>query len=144
MEAFNGKLGNYWGMVASRGQDDAKTDAFAKDGLPYFEEICRRSEGKWLFGTDEPTLLDVNVAPLLELIAIWDGSAYQNAFDRLDMLNKGKHILEYVKRWQAHELIRPYRFRQVASNQHLARARAWDPNAKCQLSLEVLEGAFEN
>ena len=121
MEVFNSKLGPYWAMILSRGQDDAKTDTFAKECLPYFEDICRKSEGKFLFRTEEPTLLDVNVAPMLELMSQFDGSANQNCFDRLDMHKNGKHILEYVKRWQAHELIHPFRFRQVASNAHLAR-----------------------
>jgi len=117
MEAFNGKTSSFVAMLYSGGQDaktiDEKTDAFAKD-LPYWEDMCRRSEGKFLFRTDEPTLLDVHVAPYFEKLAYFDGSVNQNCFDRLDVHNNGKHILEYVKRWQAHELIHPYRQRRAA------------------------------
>ena len=144
MEAFNNKLGSYWPMILSRGQDDEKTDKFAKDCLAFFEEICRKSEGKFLFRTEEPTLLDCNIAPMLEILVLMNGSAYQNCFDRLDLANTGKHMIEYVKRFQDHELIHPYRFREVANNAHCARSRGWDTAVKCQLSLEVLEGAFEN
>ena len=73
-----------------------------------------------------------------------EGSAYHNVFERLDLANKGKHMIEYVKRFQAHELIHPYRFRKIANDAHCARARGWDTTVKCQLSLEVLEGAFTN
>jgi len=45
IEAFNSKLGAYWPMVLSRGQDDAKTDTFAKEALPFFEELCASAKG---------------------------------------------------------------------------------------------------
>ena len=51
MEAFNGKLSSYWPISMSRGEDDEKIDKFATEALPYFEEICRKSEGKFLFRT---------------------------------------------------------------------------------------------
>ncbi len=144
MEAFSPKLSTFWPMVLSRGQDDEKIDKFATEALPYFEEICRKSEGKFLFRTSEPTLLDCHVAPCLEILVQMEGSDYHNVFERLDLANKGKHMIEYIQRFQAHELMHPYRFRKVANDAHMARSRGWDTTVKCQLSLEVLEGAFTN
>ena len=68
MEAFNPKLSTYWPILMSRGQNDEMIDKFATEALPFFEEVCCKSEGKFLFRTSEPTLLDCHIAPLLEIL----------------------------------------------------------------------------
>jgi len=54
-------------MYPSRGLDNATIDKFKEAGLPLWEAICAKAtDGKWLFGTDEPTLMDVHIAPFME------------------------------------------------------------------------------
>jgi glutathione S-transferase len=97
MEAISGKLGAcFWGWYMSRGEDNAKIDQFATESLPFLEEICKNSNGQFLFRTEQPTMLDVQVAPFLEFVAILENSPWHNVYERADIKNKAKHLIEYV------------------------------------------------
>ena len=43
-----------------------------------FEEMCAEANGKFLFGTDEITMLDVHCAPFFELFYLMDRGVYSN------------------------------------------------------------------
>ena len=87
-------------------------------------------------------MLDCAVAPMFELLVLMEGGAYHNVFERLKVRETAPNLIDYLERFRAHELIRPYRFSKVANDAHCARSRGWDKSVKCQLSLEVLENAF--
>lgn len=73
-------------MYPSRGTDNVIIDKFGAEGLPAWEALCAKATGdKWLFGTDEPTLLDVHTAPFMELIYLWQDSVMSNVTDRLEL-----------------------------------------------------------
>ena len=40
IEAFNAKLGVFWPVLMTRGENDEAIDKFGAEALPYFEEIC--------------------------------------------------------------------------------------------------------
>jgi hypothetical protein len=89
-------------------------------------------------------MLDVHAAPFLEMVALTENSVYHNVFERADLNNNAKHLIEYVKRFTSHDLIRKFKMSKKANDKHQARSRAWDKSQKCQLSLEVLHEALED
>ena len=146
IEAFRAKMSIFWPVIyPSVGTDNATIDKFGTELLPIWEAMAAKtSEGKWLFGTQEPTLLDVNVAPFLEILYLWQQSVMSNVTDRLELATKAPNLIRYVEMWQAHPLVNPHHMRQKAANAHWARSRGWEKGVKCQLSTAILEGVFED
>ena len=150
IEAFKNKITPLWSVLWPAGEyvgmDDAATDKFGKEILPYWESLCAKtSDDKWLFGTAEPTLLDVTAAPFFEIIYCAQFGVLSNVTDRLNVKQNAPNLLKYVERWQAHPLIHPQRMRVKAANAHWVRSRGWEKGVKAQLSIEILEsGAFDD
>lgn len=145
IEAFKNKMSVFWSIIyPARGTDVAAIDKFGAELLPFWEETAAKAkDGKWLFGTEEPTLYDINVAPFLEILYLWQEGVMSNVTDRLELATKAPNLIKYVKMWQAHPLVNPHHMRQKAANAHWLRSRGWEEGVKCQLSTDVLEGVFE-
>ena len=58
-------------MVLARGQDEGKIEEFAENTLPLYEEWASNSKGKFLLGTDYPTLLDIHCGAVWEIVYLW-------------------------------------------------------------------------
>ena len=76
MDKFMSKLAAGYPMIMSRGENEADILKYKNEFLPMFEAICAQSPGKFLFGTDELTMLDIHCAPFLEFFYIWDRGIY--------------------------------------------------------------------
>ena len=78
MEKFWPKVLLGFPMIHSRGEDVEKINKYKNECLPLFEEMCAEANGKFLFGTDEITMLDVHCAPFFELFYLMDRGVYSN------------------------------------------------------------------
>ena len=83
MELFNKTLGNLFPMILSRGQDAAKCLQFKNDCLPEWEKWCTEANGKYLFGTDDLTALDIHCASLWELAYLFQGGVYADVDEHI-------------------------------------------------------------
>lgn len=136
-------LAKWW--PAGREFVDAQLLDDFKPTLKEWDALCASVGDKWLFNTDQPTMLDVHFAGVWEFVfqVVMSPGAYKFAADHLDVRTNAPHWVAYMERFRCHPLIYPYRFRHVASEKHGYRALGWEKGVKCQLSLTVLEGAFE-
>lgn len=57
-------------VYGSRGEDVEKNKALIPM-VKGFDELIAKANGKYMFGTDEPTLLDCWFMPFLETVADW-------------------------------------------------------------------------
>ena len=73
IEGFKNKMTTLFPIIyPSIGTDPVTIDKFGAELLPVWETMCAKtSEDKWLFGTSEPTLLDVYTAPFFEILYLW-------------------------------------------------------------------------
>lgn len=73
IEGFRNKMSLFWPVIhPSVGTDLTTIDKFGAELLPVWEAMCAKtSDDKWLFGTAEPTLLDVYSAPFFEILYLW-------------------------------------------------------------------------
>lgn len=73
IEGFRNKTSLFWPVIyPSVGTDLTTIDKFGAELLPVWEAMCAKtSDDKWLFGTAEPTLLDVYSAPFFEILYLW-------------------------------------------------------------------------
>ena len=55
-------------LFNSAGFVEERIVKFEQESLPFFEEMCKATEGKWLSGTDDLTLLDIHCGPMWEKI----------------------------------------------------------------------------
>lgn len=101
IEAFKASISGFWPIIyPSIGTDEAAIDKFGSDLLPKWEALCAKTaDENWLFGTEEPTLLDIYVAPFLEILYLWQYGVMSNVTDRLDLANKAPNLIKYVERW---------------------------------------------
>ena len=83
MVAFDKHLGNLFGVVLSRGQDVEKILKYKQETLPVFEEWCTQANGKFLFGTDDLTLLDIHCGPMFEIMYLMTGPVYGDVDEHL-------------------------------------------------------------
>jgi len=100
IEAFKNKLSIFWPVIhPSVGTDPNTIDKFGAELLPIWEAMCAKySDDKWLFGTSEPTLLDVHTAPFFEILFNWlsPDSVMSNVTDRLELSKNAPHLIKYV------------------------------------------------
>ena len=120
----------------SRGEDDSKIDAFGEENLAAWEAMCAKHSDKWLFGTSEPTLMDVHCSFAFEMLALFEGSVMQNVIDRLDVRNKAPSVFKFVERWHAHPDLAPYHSRRKVAAAHWARFRTLPKGEKAALNHE--------
>ncbi len=78
MEKFNKNLANMFGVILSRGEDVEKINKYKEETLPVFEQMCKDADGKFLFGTDDLTQLDIHCGPMWEIIYLFDKGVYAN------------------------------------------------------------------
>ena len=142
MEGFMKTVSGLFPMILSRGQDVEKLQKYKEETLPIYEKMCTEANGKYLLGTDEPTLLDIHCAPFWEIVYLWDRGVYSDVEEVLKIRENAPNWCAYMDKFRNHPLIKPHRFNAKASDNHGVRSRAWDPEQKCQLSVDVLEGAF--
>ncbi len=72
--------------------------------------MLAKAPGKFLFGTDEPTMLDCIYAPFLEAVYLWQApNVMANVLEDCEFSSKGKLIISYVEMWRSHKLIKPWR-----------------------------------
>ena len=55
------------------------------DTLPVFEEWCTQANGKFLFGTDDLTLLDIHCGPMFEIMYLMTGPVYGDVDEHLSI-----------------------------------------------------------
>ena len=60
----------FYATMLSRGEDQEKNKKLA-EFIEGFSALLSKANGKFLFGTDEPTMLDVYYAPFLEIVYLW-------------------------------------------------------------------------
>ena len=100
IEAFRNKTSIFWPVIGPTiGQDPVAIDKFGAELLPIWEAMCAKySDNKWLFGTSEPTLLDVYTAPFFEILFNWlsPDSVMSNVTDRLELSKNAPHLIKYV------------------------------------------------
>ena len=142
MEKFNKAIGPMFGVILSRGQDEEKILKYKTETLPIFEAMCTEANGKFLFGTDDLTAMDIHCAPMWEIIFLFEKGVYADCDALLQIRQNAPNWCAYMQKFRAHPAIKPYRFCGKASDNHGVRSRAWDPEQKCQLSIDVLDGAF--
>ena len=98
-------------------------------------------------GTDEITQLDIWVAPFWEYIYLMltspDCKPRTETQFKLQAAVMAPKWCEYMEKWREHPAIKPYRFNEKANNNHEIRSADWEKGVKCQLSLDVLEGCFD-
>ena len=93
----------------SRGEDKGKNKAII-EAIEGFSVVLAKAPGKFLFGTDEPTMLDCIYAPFLETVYLWQApSVMANVLEDCEFSSKGKLIISYVEMWRSHKLIKPWR-----------------------------------
>lgn len=100
------------------------------------------ANGKFLFGTDELTLLDIHCGAMMECGFLMETGIYALVDEHLKMRENAPNWVAYMDRLRAHPSIKPYRMNARAIQAHGVRASTWDPNEKCQLSLTVLENVW--
>ena len=100
IEAFRNKTSIFWPVIyPAVGTDLVAIDKFGAELLPIWEAMCAKySDDKWLFGTSEPTLLDVYTAPFFEILFNWlsPDSVMSNVTDRLELSKNAPHLIKYV------------------------------------------------
>ena len=146
MANFGKALDGAWPLVMKRGEDVEANENFKINTLPKWEALVSKvPEGKWLFGTDEPTWLDLHSAPIWEMFFMMITDPTKEDLNKLvDFKTNAPRWVAYMEKFQAHPLLHPYRFRTKAVNAHGLRSSTWPKDQKCQLSVEVLEGVFDD
>jgi len=136
-------LSPLFAVMMSRGEDQEKNKKVVET-VEGFSALLAKANGKFLFGTDEPTMLDVYYAPFLEILCSWKApSVMENILEDCEFHTKGALIESYVEKWRSHELIKPWKMSERASIAHWARTRGWEKGVKCQLTVEYLNDAFD-
>mmetsp|Transcript_15974 Transcript_15974/g.34676 ORF Transcript_15974/g.34676 Transcript_15974/m.34676 type:complete len:270 (-) Transcript_15974:106-915(-) len=143
MEKFSGLLGGIFHVYLSRGEDTSKIEEFAKT-LPTHNEFASLAKGgKWLLGTDEPTMLDIHVAPMWEVMCIWQHSTLAPAMEHAKFAEQAPDVISYVERFKAHESFKHTCMNVEAGRKHWERTMGWEKGVKCQLSIDVINGVVD-
>ena len=72
-----------FGVILSRGQNAEKIAKYKAETLPEFEAMATEANGKFLFGTDDLTQLDIHCAPLWEIIFLFEKGTYADVDEQL-------------------------------------------------------------
>jgi hypothetical protein len=125
----------------ARGEDAEKNKALIPVILAYSELV---KNGTYMFGTDEPTMLDVMIMPFLEVMV--DMKA-PNVYAKIHVdaeweQHGGAHLDAYVAKFRAHPLMQPWFMNTHAYRKHTARSIGYEKGVKCQLTVDYLEDAF--
>ena len=144
IERCNQLLQPVYGIYGSRGEDPEK-NALLAPTIVEFARMIKQADGKYLFGTDEPTQLDVMYMPFLETISDWKAPCVmQNILEDCKYAENGGDLIDaYVAKFRAHPLAKPVHMRTKAAHKHWERTRGWTKGVKCQLTVGYLQEAFE-
>ena len=143
IEDYNKHLMPLYGVFGSRGEDPEKNKALAET-VKAFDALIAKAEGKFLFGTDQPTMLDVMYAPFLEMIHDWQAPCVMaNVLADCDFATNGAHIPAYIEKFRALPQLKNNWMNTVAGHKHWERTRGWEKGVKCQLTTSYLEESFK-
>jgi hypothetical protein len=98
-----------------------------------------------MFGTEEPTLMDVIFMPFLETFTDWNApSCMANVLQDCNYAKSGGDLIDqYVAKFRAHPLVSDVTMRPKASREHWQRTRNWPKGEKCSLTVDYLQTAFD-
>jgi glutathione S-transferase len=103
LSAFDATLPAFFAIHHTFGKDDSKIEAF-RGTLHMWNHLARAvSQGKWFAGTDEPTMIDIHIAPFFELLFAWQKPPMSNVTDKLDLAQNGPNVLQFVEKFRIHE-----------------------------------------
>ena len=111
-----------------------KVDTYFNEAAPVLEQMIEEAgEGKWLMGTDELTLADVNVGAIMDfLFTAIKSPTNSEALARANLSVTAPKWIAYHERLRAHPKIAPVVMNQEAMDRHMARTRTWEPaDVKC-------------
>ena len=109
IENFGKFLQPLFGVMMSRGEDQ-EANKKLEETIIAFNEIIAKANGNFLFGTEEPSMLDVYYAPFLEIIYLWQApSVMANILEDCNFKEKGTHIVAYVEKWRNHPLVKSWK-----------------------------------
>ena len=113
--------------------------------MPAMNEFMSKvAEGKWLSGSEHPTMLDIHCVPVCEFIVCWSYSEhFKHVTDSADFAGKAPNMLALVEKFRAHDAFKDLVINREAGNKHWDRTMGWEEGVKCQLSIEVLKGCVE-
>ena len=127
-------------VYGSRGENAEKNKALAPSIKAYADLV---KNGTYMFGTEEPTLLDVHFMPFIETYVDWKDSCMANVLADSDYEQHGKALEAYVAKFRAHPLIaKSVPMNTHAARVHWERTRGWEKESKCQLTVDYLAEAF--
>jgi glutathione S-transferase len=90
-------------VMHSRGEDPVKLDAM-RDMISKHNDFAKRAAGgKWLMGTDEPTMLDIHCAPQWEIFCSWMTGPMKAVLDHTKFVEQCPDVIEYVARFKSHD-----------------------------------------
>lgn len=141
---FSDSMATFWPILKTRYQDMSKIDEFLAAGgaAEKWNALCD-TNGKFLLGTDELTLVDIKCGTLWELQ--WHGihsDVNSVAAARLDLQKNAPHWWAFMERFRAHPKVAPLCMNLKAAAVFNARVVTHDPNEKCQLSIPEIAAAF--
>ena len=131
-------------VYGSRGEDPEKVKNLIPT-LQKFNELIKKADGKFMFGTDEPTLLDCWFTPFLETFTDWRApNVMNNVLVESEYDVNGSEIDAYVNRMRSHPKLKPVYMNTAAAAKHWERTRGWEKGVKCQLTVSYLAEAFKS
>ena len=131
--------GNFWGPLLSRFQNEEKV-AQLKTVIPEFEQfVVDNLKGNKFFGGDDPMYLDIHCYPILERMVLLENSPWQHGWEALDLKSQIPTIVDYVKRFREHPLMKPHCVNKDFNDKHLEHWLTKEPGVKAQLSNEYLK-----
>lgn len=89
-------------MLFSKGKSEDVIKAFA-DIMPDLEKYFTdrlKDGGKWLAGTENPSMIDIDVLPIVERMVLFEDSPYDDIFKKLDFKVKAPTVYGYVHRFR--------------------------------------------
>ena len=109
MEAFNGFIMPFFGVMMSRGENE---DAF-KALVPIVEKYENwlkehLGTGNFLLGYDHATMVDVQVFPALERLVLFENSPFHDIFERLNVKETAPTIYRYVHTFREIDQFKPF------------------------------------
>ena len=130
-------------IYMSRGKDQQAIDNLTAQ-MSTLNDFCAKvADGKWLSGSDHPTMVDVHVVPICEFMVGWMHGPLKNVSDSCDFAGKAPNMLKLVENFHSHEAFSPMVMNWEAAAKHWTRTMGWEEGVKCQLSLDVLKGVIE-
>ena len=129
-------------VYGSRGEDPEKNKNLIPT-LNNFSALIDKANGKFMFGTDEPTMLDCCFAPFLETFVDWKAPCVMaNVLADCEWETHGKSIDAYIAKMRAHPKLKPHYMNTAACHAQWERVRGWKKDEKCQLTVCYLEESF--